>query len=415
MMPGMLTDLSAPLRLPAAPTATLAVSQRPSRLRRTAHVLSGLTLSLLLGWGLGPGEAAAQATSPSGSAAESISLKPVTVASGLSNPWSLAFLPDGRMLVTERPGRLRIVSPQGQLSPPVAGLPPVMAAGQCGLLDVAVHPNFKADPWIYWSYAEGSRDDNGLAVARGRLDGNRVKDVAVIFRQQPKVASTAHCAGRLAFAPGGQLFITLGDRFSRKDDAPRTDNHLGKVVRLRDDGSLPADNPYLKQPGALPELFSIGHRNSQGAAIHPRTGELWTTEHGPQGGDELNIERAGRHYGWPVITFGRNYGTGTQIGEGTSAPGIEAPLQVWRPVSIAPSGLAFITSDRYPGWQGSLVMGALRGQSLLRLSLDGDRVTGEQRLLGTLNERIRDVRQGPDGWLYVLTDNADGQLLRLER
>lgn len=386
------------MQLPALP-------RLPSCLSTPWRLCGAASVGLVLLAGL-PGPAEAQAE---------LTLKAVKVADGLSHPWSLAFLPDGRMLVTERPGRLRVISPEGRVSEPVAGLPPVHAANQCGLLEVLPHPNFKADPWIYWSYAEGNADANGLAVARGRLDGLKLRDVQVIFRQAPKVDSSAHCAGRMAFAPDGRLFVTLGDRFKRKDDAPRVDNHLGKVVRLNDDGSVPADNPYLKTPGARPELWSVGHRNPQGAAIHPGTGELWTHEHGPQGGDELNLDRPGRNYGWPVITHGRNYGTGTSIGEGSSGPGVEAPLRVWQPVSVAPSGLAFVTSPRYPGWQGSLVMGTLRGQTLLRLSLDGPQVVGEQRLLTTLNERIRDVRQGPDGWLYLLTDSPDGRLLRLER
>jgi len=339
--------------------------------------------------------------------------KLVSVARGLANPWAVAFLPDGRFLVTERAGRLRIVERDGRLGEPVAGLPPVDAGGQCGLLDVVLDPKFADNALVYWSYAEAGEGGNSTAVARGRLQGNRLGDVQVIFRQLPKVSSTLHCGSRLVFARDGRLFVVLGDRFSRKDDAQTLDNHHGKVVRIEADGKVPADNPFVATPGAKPEIWSLGHRNMQGAALHPQTGELWATEHGPQGGDELNVVRAGKNYGWPLITFGRNYGLGTRIGEEGPKPGFEQPLKVWMPVSVAPSGMVFLTSERYPGWKGNLFMGTLRGQSLIRLEVDGNTVTKEESLLGTANARIRDVRQGPDGYLYVLTDSADGQLLRL--
>ncbi len=342
-------------------------------------------------------------------------LKPVTVASGLVNPWSLAFLPDGRMLVTERPGRLRLVGRDGRLSAPLAGLPPVAAGGQCGLLEVAVDPKFADNGLVYWSYAEAGEGGNGTTVARGRLDGERLQDVQVLFRQAPKVSSSHHCGGRLVFARDGRLFVALGDRFSRKDDAQNPANHLGKIVRIEADGRVPADNPFVGKAGAAPEVWSLGHRNVQGAALHPVTGELWATEHGPQGGDELNVAEAGRNYGWPLLTFGRNYGIGTRIGEEGPKPGFEQPLKTWLPISIAPSGLAFLTSDRYPGWKGNLFVGALRGEALHRLTLEGRRVTAEHPVNMGLKERIRDVRQGPDGWLYLVTDNADGRIVRLER
>jgi glucose/arabinose dehydrogenase len=341
------------------------------------------------------------------------------VAHGLVNPWSLAFLPDGRMLVTERPGRLRLVAANGQLSAPLKGLPPVAAGGQGGLLDVVLAPDFTQSQRIVFSYSEPGSEGgtNSTAVARARLqlhdNGGELTELQVLFRQLPKVNSSAHFGGRLVFAPDGRLFVTLGDRFSRKDDAQNLANHLGKIVRIEADGRVPADNPFVGQAGAAPEIWSIGHRNVQGAALHPATGELWATEHGPQGGDELNRVVKGGNFGWPVVTYGRNYGTGTRIGEEGPKPGIEMPLRHWVPTSIAPSGLAFITSDRYPGWKGHLVLGALRGEALVRLELDGTRVVAEERLLKTLNERIRDVRQGPDGYLYVLTDNADGRVLRL--
>lgn len=342
-------------------------------------------------------------------------LKPVTVARGLVNPWSLAFLPDGRMLVTERPGRLRLVAADGTLSEPVAGLPAVAAGGQCGLLDVLPDPKFADNGLLYWTYTEAGDGGNGTVVARGRLAGRQLQDVAVIFRQQPKVSSNLHCGGRLVFARDGRLFVTLGDRFSRKDDAQDPSNHLGKIVRIETDGRVPPDNPLAGRAGAAAEVWSLGHRNVQGAALHPATGELWASEHGPQGGDEINVVEAGRNYGWPLVTYGRNYGIGTRIGEEGPKPGFEQPLWHWVPLSIAPSGMAFLTSDRYPGWKGSLFIGALRGEALVRLTLDGRKVKSEERLLGDLKARIRDVRQGPDGWLYLLTDNADGRVIRVER
>ena len=341
----------------------------------------------------------------------------VRVAHGLANPWAVAFLPDGRYLVTERPGRLRIVERDGRIGAPVAGLPAVDAGGQCGLLDVVLDPKYAANGWVYWSYAEAGASGEGgnsTAVARGRLQGNQMREVQKIFTQQPKVASRQHCGSRLVFARDGRLFVTLGDHFSRKDDAQDLSNHLGKIVRIEPDGAVPADNPFVATPGAKPEIWSLGHRNVQGAALHPQSGELWINEHGPQGGDEINRVLAGRNSGWPLLTFGRNYGSGTRIGEEGPKPGFEQPLKIWLPVSVAPSGMAFVTSERYPDWRGSVLIGTLRGESLRRLSLDGNRVVDEEVLLSGANARIRDVRQGPDGWLYVLTDSADGQLLRLQ-
>ncbi len=345
--------------------------------------------------------------------AQAQELRTVEVARGLVNPWSLAFLPDGRLLVTERPGRLRIVAPDGKLSDPVQGLPPVQAGGQCGLLEVLPDLKFSDNKLIYWSFAEPGEGGNSTAVARGRLEGNRLLDVKTLFRQQPKVSSAQHCGGRLVWGRDGRLFVTLGDRFSRKDDAQDLSNHIGKIVRIEADGSVPADNPFVGRADAMPEIWSLGHRNVQGAALHPATGELWIDEHGPQGGDEINRVEAGKNYGWPLVTYGRNYGLGTRIGEEGPKAGFEQPLRHWVPVSVAPSGLAFLTSDRYPGWQGSLFVGTLRAEALLRLTLDGRQVKSEERLLGNLRERIRDVRQGPDGWLYILTDNSDGRVLRL--
>ena len=341
-------------------------------------------------------------------------VEPVTVARGLSQPWAMAFLPGGDILVTERRGRMRLASPDGRVGEPLEGLPAVDAGGQCGLLDVVLDPRFPVRPWVYWSYAEAGEGGNGVAVARGRLDGRRMVDVQVIFRQSPRVASSLHCGSRLAFDAEGHLFVGLGDRFSRKDDAQDLSNHLGKIVRVAVDGSVPADNPYVGRAGARPEVWSLGHRNIQGLAVHPATGQLWQTEHGPQGGDELNVVERGGNHGWPQVTRGRNYGTGTRIGDDGPKPGYVEPVRWWGPVSIAPSGMAFVTSDRYPAWRGNLLIGALRGQHLSRLTLDGTRVVGEDRLLDRLKSRIRDVRQGPDGWIYVLTDGVEGQILRLQ-
>jgi aldose sugar dehydrogenase len=352
-----------------------------------------------------------------GAAPAQQTLRPVTVASGLQNPWGLAFLPDGRLLVTERAGRMRLIGADGRPGEPLEGVPTVETGGQGGLLDVVLDPKFAENKLVYWSYSEADPDGgrgNSTAVARGRLDANRLAEVRVIFRQAPKFASALHFGSRLVFARDGRLFVTLGDRFVRRDDAQLLDNDHGKIVRIESDGRIPADNPFAGRAGARPEVWSYGHRNVQGAALHPVTGELWVDEHGPQGGDELNIAEAGKNYGWPVITYGAEYGSGAKIGEGTAKAGMEQPLTRWVP-SIATSGLAFLTSDRYPGWKGSAFVGGLKAQTLVRLELDGRKVVREERLLQDLGERIRDVRQGPDGWLYVLTDARDGRVLRLER
>jgi aldose sugar dehydrogenase len=342
-------------------------------------------------------------------------LRPVTVAEGLRNPWGLAFLPDGRMLVTERAGRLRIVERDGRLGE-VTGLPRIEAGGQGGLLDVVLDPRFAENRLVYLSYSEpatGGERGNSTAVARARLEGDRLADLRVIFSQRPKVASSAHFGSRLVFARDGRLFVTLGDRYSHRNDAQTLDNHHGKIVRIDADGRVPADNPFADLRERAAEIWSFGHRNLQGAALHPQTGELWATEHGPQGGDELNAVRSGRNHGWPVVTYGREYGSGFKIGDGTARDDVVPPLTHWIP-SIAPSGMAFLTSDRYPGWKGNLFVGALKAQLLVRLELDGTRVVREHRLLASLGERIRDVRQGPDGWLYLLTDSSNGRVIRLE-
>jgi glucose/arabinose dehydrogenase len=324
----------------------------------------------------------------------------------------MAFLPDGRLLVTERPGRLRIVEASGRLSAPLSGVPEVLAQGQGGLLDVALDPRFAETRLVYLSYAEPDTGGRaGTAVARGRLDAGGLSDVRVIYRQLPKVSGGNHFGSRLVFGRDGTLFVALGDRYSYRDGAQDLAVGFGKVVRINPDGSVPADNPFVGRAGARPEIWSSGHRNIQAAALHPATGRLWIVEHGPRGGDELNRPEAGKNYGWPVITYGIEY-TGGRIGEGTAKPGMEQPVYYWDPV-IAPSGMAFYTGEAYPGWTGSLFIGGLRTRCLVRLTLQDGRVAGEERLLGDLGERIRDVRQGPDGLLYLLTDRRDGRLLRV--
>lgn len=382
---------------------------------RVSKTLSSLGLSAALlsacggGGGSGP-----TAPDPPPFVPGPVTLRTETLATGLVNPWGLAFLPDGRMLVTERPGRMRLVAPDGQLSAPLAGLPAVRAEGQGGLLDVALDPDFATSPWVYWTYAEpGTGAEAGLsgtALARGRLVGSTLESVQVLRRQQPRLAGTGHYGARIAFAPDKTLYLVLGERQQDDPARPGTDAaqnpavDLGKVLRLNRDGS-----------GVV--QVSLGHRNPQGAAVHPATGELWLVEHGPQGGDELNRVRPGRNYGWPLRSYGCPYGApvgeACRVGGGTHAPDYEEPLTTWVPTSIAPSGLAFYTGTRIPQWTGSLFTGALAGQALWRLTLAGDAVTAREPLFGELNARIRDVRAGPDGALYLLTDDANGRLIRI--
>jgi aldose sugar dehydrogenase len=340
------------------------------------------------------------------------SFRIVKVVEGLQQPWSLAFLPDGRMLVTEKAGRLRVITDGKLLPQPIEGLPEVTVHGQGGLHDVVLHPDFKTNQLVYLAYAASGADGAGTELARGRLVGHRLEGVQVLFRQTPKGRAGQHFGGRIVFDREGYLYLTLGDRGER-ERAQRRDDHAGSVIRLHDDGRVPKDNPFAGRNGWRPEKFTLGNRNMQGAALHPQTGQLWTHEHGPQGGDEINVIRAGRNYGWPVITYGVNYGIGTKIGEGTSKQGMEQPLYYWVP-SIAPSGMAFYTGERFPRWKGNLFVGALRDQMLVRLQLDGEKVVKEERLLKGVLGRIRDVRMGPDGFIYLLTDEAHGVLARLE-
>jgi aldose sugar dehydrogenase len=339
----------------------------------------------------------------------------VELASGLNHPWSLAFLPDRGMLVSERPGRLLRLDADGRFVAEVTGLPAIFVDGQAGLLDIAIGPDFGNDGWLYLSYAKSNIRGNlaGTAVFRARLDGSALVDREVIYEQEPKLSSGTHVGSRLVFDGAGHLFVTQGEN-NKRPTAQDLDKLQGKLVRLNLDGSVPVDNPFVGRKGVRPEIWSYGHRNMQGAAMNPWTHELWTSEHGPMGGDEINIPKPGRNYGWPIITYGINY-NGQPIPEsvGTAAEGMEQPHHYWK-VSPAVSGMAFYTGERLAGWNGNLFIGALAGTSLIRLELEGDRIVHEERLLGDRGDRIRDVRQGPDGLLYLLTDAVNGKLLRIE-
>jgi len=369
----------------------------------------GMRLTRLLAYWLAAGTACLAAAEP----------RPAVVASGIENPWAVAFLPGGRFLVTEKLGRMRVIEADGKLSPPLAGVPQVAIGGQGGLLDVVLDSAFESNRTLYFCFSEpeaaaqgGRGNSTALAKAQLSSDRTRLENVRVIFSQQPKVASRNHFGCRIVEGRDGNLFMTLGDRFSRKEDAQKLDNHLGKIIRVSKDGAAPPDNPFVGQAGALPEIWSYGHRNGQGLAL-ATDGRLWMTEHGPQGGDEINIVQPGRNYGWPVVTYGENYGGG-KIGEGiTAKEGMEQPLHYWVP-SIAPSGMTFLGSDRYgKGWRGNLFVGSLKFGYLARIELSSGKLA-EYKLLEDGRARIRDVRQGPDGLLYVLTDQSNGQLIRLQ-
>jgi len=338
-----------------------------------------------------------------------------TFARGLEHPWGLAALPDGRMLVTERPGRLRIVGRDGKLSAPLSGVPKVYAAGQGGLLDVALDPKFAQNSVIYLSFADRDEASGlaGTAVARATFKDSGLTDVKVIYRQHPKVSGTGHYGSRIVFRRDGTLFVTQGDRMRYSEQAQDLASGLGKVVRINSDGSIPRDNPFVNRSGARPEIWSYGHRNVQAATLDANTGQLWTVEHGARGGDELNNPQPGRNHGWPVITYGIDY-SGRKIGEGiTAKAGMVQPVYYWDPV-IAPSGMIHYTGNAYPGWKGSFFVGSLTPGALVRLVVQNGRVTREERFLGDLNERIRDVEQGPNGLIYVITDSSDGRILRLD-
>lgn len=346
---------------------------------------------------------------------EDYELRLVEVATGLDHPWGLAFLPGGDMLVTERdPGSIRIVSKDGTLKEPLDGVPEAYTSNQGGMLDVAVDPEFTSNNMIYFSFSEPGASGASTAVGRGVLDqgANALRDVEIIFSQQPKNRGGRHFGSRLVFAPDGTLFITTGDRAERDRVQDPTINR-GQIIRINKDGSIPADNPFVGRDGYRPEVWSMGHRNPQGAARHPETGKLWINEHGARGGDEVNIPEAGKNYGWPVISYGKHY-SGAKIGEGKEKEGMEQPIHYWDP-SIAPSGMAFYTGDKFPKWQGNAFVGALKFRLLVRLTLDGEKVVSEERFLKGLGKRVRAVIDGPDGYLYLLVDHDPGQIIRIER
>lgn len=378
---------------------------QPARLAASALLAGAMAVSAL----------AQTPNLPTKSNASPGKARATVVAEGLENPWALAFLPGepaGRMLVTERAGRMRIVSADGKIGPPLAGVPPVHAANQGGLLDVVVSPQFSSNRTVFFSFSQPSTEGARTAVASAQLGDGKLENVKVIFGQAERLSGGHHFGSRIAIARDGSLFITTGDRYSEKDKAQQLSTHFGKVIHINADGSIPKDNPFVNTANAHKEIWSYGHRNMQGAAIHPVTGKLWTHEHGPRGGDELNIPQAGKNYGWPVIGYGIDY-SGLRLHDSPTRAGMEQPVHYWLP-SIAPSGMAFYTADRFPQWKGSLFIGALAGSHLARLTLDGERVKSEEQLLLERKERIRDVRQGPDGYLYVITDERNGRILRVE-
>lgn len=363
-------------------------------MRKTAISLCGLLLCL---------------SSPASVAASDVQATVIT--DQLEHPWSLTFLPDGRMLVSERPGRLRIIENGQLLEQAVSGLPEISEKGQGGLLDIALHPQFADNGWVYLAYAAPGTGGHSTHIGRGQLRGNRLSNWQKLFELRPRSRGGRHFGSRLVFDHNGLLYVTIGDR-GEQDRAQQLDDAAGSVLRLQDNGKPAADNPYLDTDNALPQLFSIGHRNPQGAALHPKTGELWTHEHGPQGGDEINIIKAGRNYGWPVITYGCQYVVCSRIGEGTAKASMEQPLHYWVP-SIAPSGMAFYSGNKIPAWHGNLFIGSLKFHRLHRLVLDGEKVLKEETLFEGEFGRIRDVRNGPDGYLYLLTDDDEGKLVRI--
>ena len=366
-----------------------------------------MKLFLILALLLTPAVANAQAIQTSAG-----ELRVDTIAKDLSHPWGLQFLPDGRMIVTERDGDIRIVAKDGKMSPPLAGAPKVLARGQGGMLDIALDRNFASNQTIYFCFADQVDGGGQAALARAKLDAGdkpKLTDVKVIFRQEGPPSSGNHYGCRIAQAPDNNLFLAVGEHFSHRDQAQNLGNHLGKVIRVAPDGAVPKDNPFVGKQGAKPEIWSYGHRNPQGLAINPASGQLWEQEHGPRGGDEINIVAKGKNYGWPVIGYGVDY-SGAKIHEGTQKAGMEQPIKYWVP-SIAPSGMAFYNADLIPKWKSSLFNGALVFKGIVRLALDGNKVTGEERI--ELGERIRDVRQGPDGALYLLTDSSNGRILRI--
>lgn len=390
--------------LPALPISK-GQKRKADFMRSTLNSAVVLAIGLVLGVvAPGPATAAPQKS-------QAADFEAVTVADGLDHPWGLAFLPDGQMLVTERDGNLRRIARDGGVSAPISGVPEVFARGQGGLLDVVLHPDYASNGWLYLSFSNPGTEGARTAVARAQLAEDALRDVAIIFVAENASSGGRHFGSRLAFGADGKLYVSVGER-GQADEAQNLSNHNGTVLRLNDDGSIPGDNPFIGRTNAHPATYSYGHRNPQGMAVHPIRGEVWVHEHGPQGGDEINLLKAGANYGWPLVTFGRSY-AGFPIGDGTSAPGLEPPLHHWTP-SIAPSGMAFYTGAAFPGWANNLFVGSLKFQYLARVVLDGTRVVSEERLLEDQFGRIRDVREGPDGLLYLLTDEGEGRLIRIQ-
>jgi len=342
---------------------------------------------------------------------EIVAFKLEDFATGLEHPWSMAFLPDGRILVSERVGRLRTISKKGKVSPPITGLPAIHDYGQGGALGVAIDPDFKSNNVIYFSFSESIEGNSGTAVAKAKLEDNALKDLQIIFRQEPKTSSNNHFGSRLVFANDGNLFITLGEKFSHSKESQNISNHLGKLVRINSDGTIPKDNPFVNKQNAKPQIWSFGHRNMQGAALHPTTGKLWTHEHGPKGGDEINIPIAGKNYGWPNASYGSHYSM-IPIKDDHLGQGYEEPIHYWTP-SIAPSGMMFYTGDIFPKWKGSLFVGSLAQTHLARLELDGNKVINEYRMVRNLDYRVRDVAQDKEGYIYFLVDSSEGKIVRI--
>ncbi|MGH7851802.1 MAG: PQQ-dependent sugar dehydrogenase [Candidatus Binatia bacterium] len=388
-------------------SAILYITRRATGLRLMIMYLS--LVAFVTACAPSPGQAQAPRSPTPASVKGTLGVQ--TIAKGFEHPWGLAFLPDKRMLVTERLGRLRLVGPDGRISEPLTGVPQVYPSGQGGLLDVVLSPAFDKDRLVYLSFAESGESGAGTAVARGRLGERGLENTQVIWRQQPKVGGSNHWGSRIVFRPDGTLFVTLGERFNRSDRAQDLSATIGKIVRINPDGSAPRDNPFISRAGARPEIWSYGHRNVQAAALHPGTGQLWTVEHGARGGDELNHPEAGKNYGWPVISYGTHYSY-LKIGEGTAKQGMEQPVYYWDPV-IAPSGMVVYTGDLFAGWKHDFLIGSLTPGLLVRLVMKDGKVAQEERYLGDLRERIRDVRQAPDGSLYLLTDARNGQILRI--
>jgi len=396
--------------------STTASSRRPIGHRRGHHHAMLATLAAAMLGGCSP---QAGSIEPSADVPEATGWRAEVVTDGLVHPWAIAWLPDGSALITERPGRLRLLS-DGKLDPkPITGVPKVCTnCGQGGLLDVSLHPDFANNRLIYLTYAAGTSEANRTTLARGRLDGMRLSDVEVIFENADSKSGGQHFGSRIVWLQDGTLLMSIGDggnppiSFGGDDirkQAQELGTHFGKVLRLHDDGSAPPDNPFVNRPGAKPEIYSYGHRNIQGMAYDPTSGRVWANEHGSRGGDELNLIEAGNNYGWPEVTYSMEY-WGPPVSNETERPGVTDPVVVWTP-SKAPSGLALYTGPEFPAWQGDLFSGALKFQQVRRLDLDGARVVGEQKF--SIGQRVRDVRQGPDGGLYLLTDEADGELLRI--